>query len=88
MFLNPRRTRAGVRRSGLTGFSQGRRRSAASGQRPGEPELGVRNDQEPGQRSAASGVRSFGVVQPSVCFPNLQVCSRSNLLRNPCQQRW
>lgn len=25
MFLNPRRTRAGVRRSGLAGFSQGRR---------------------------------------------------------------
>jgi len=30
------------------------------------------------QRSAASGVRSFGVAQPSVCFANLKVCSRSN----------
>ena len=31
MFLNPRRTRAGVSRPGSAGFSQGRRRSAARG---------------------------------------------------------
>lgn len=31
MFLNPRRTRAGVSRSSSVGFSQGRRRSAAIG---------------------------------------------------------
>ncbi len=31
MFLNPRRTRAGLSQSGTVGFSQGRRRSVASG---------------------------------------------------------
>lgn len=31
MVLNPRRTRAGARRSGVVGFAPGRRRSAASG---------------------------------------------------------
>lgn len=34
------------------------------------------------QRSAASGSRSFGAVQPSVCLIILKVCSRSNLRRN------
>lgn len=38
-------------------------------------------------RSAASGARSFGRFQPSVCLIIRKVCSRSNLRRNACQRR-
>jgi hypothetical protein len=70
MFLNPRRTRAVVRRSGLVGFSQGRRRSAASGRARRSWVWAMTTNQV--HRSAASGVRTFGVVQPRICFPNLK----------------
>ena len=53
MFRNPRRTRAGVSRPGAAGFSQGRRRSVGEG--PGEAELGVGGDDQPGP--AVGGLR-------------------------------
>ncbi|CAM5655322.1 hypothetical protein SHIRM173S_07648 [Streptomyces hirsutus] len=38
-------------------------------------------------RSAVSAWRTFGAVQPRVCFISRKVCSRSNLRRNSCHQR-
>lgn len=38
-------------------------------------------------RSAASGSRSRGRVQPRVCLNSRKVCSRSNRRRNACQAR-
>jgi hypothetical protein len=54
----PRRTRAGVRRAGRAGFSQGRRRSSASGRARRSWVWAAMTRQV--QRSAASGVRIFG----------------------------
>lgn len=65
-YLNPRRNRAGVSRSAVAGFSQGRRRSAVSGRASRSWVWATTRIQV--QRSAASGVRSFGVVRPRICF--------------------
>ncbi|KUL43415.1 hypothetical protein ADL28_42895 [Streptomyces violaceusniger] len=71
MFLKPRRTWSGVSRSEAVGFSQGRRRSAARGRASRSWVWATIRIQV--QRSAASGVRSFGVVQPRVCFAKRKV---------------
>ena len=84
-FRNPRRTRAGVSRPGGAGRSQGRRRSAASGRARRSWVCAAMISQV--QRSAASGVRIFGAVQPRVCLNSRKVCSRSKRRRNACQQR-
>lgn len=85
MFLNPRRTRAGVSRPGEAGFSHGRRRSSASGRARRSWVWAVITSHV--QRSPASGVRIFGRVQPRVCLNSRKVCSRSNRRRN-AYQRW
>ena len=56
-------------------------------QRPGEAELGVAGDDEPGPPVAAAGSRSFGAVQPRTCLNSRNVCSRSNRRRNACHSR-
>ena len=84
-FRKPRRMRAGVSRSGGAGFSQGRRRSAVSGRARRSWVWAVMISQV--QRSAASGSRSFGTVQPRVCLNRRKVCSMSKRRRNACQQR-
>jgi len=84
-FRNPRRTRAGVRCSGFSGFSQGRRRSEASGRARRSWVWAAIVIQV--QRSAVAGSRSRGAVQPRVCFRSLKVCSMSNLRRKLIQQR-
>jgi hypothetical protein len=57
------------------------------GQRPGEAQLGVAGDDQPGPAVGGLGVRSFGRVQARVCLNSRKVCSRSNLRRNDCHQR-
>ena len=84
-FRNPRRTRAGVSRSGAAGRSQGRRRSAARGRARRSWVWAAMISQV--QRSAAAGSRIFGVVQPRVCLNSRKVCSRSKRRRNACHQR-
>jgi hypothetical protein len=66
MFLNPRRTRAGVSRPGGAGRSQWRRRSAASGRDRRSWAWAAMSSQV--YRSAAAGSRIFGAVQPRTCF--------------------
>ncbi|KPC79684.1 hypothetical protein ADK82_24525 [Streptomyces sp. NRRL S-4] len=39
------------------------------------------------QRSAASGLRIFGQVQPRVCLKSRKVCSMSKRRRNACRSR-
>lgn len=85
MLLNPRRTRAGVSRPGAAGFSQGRRRSSARGRARPSRVWAAMTIQV--QRSAASGARSLGRVQPRDCLNSRNVCSRSNLRRWDCHQR-
>jgi hypothetical protein len=75
MFRNPRRTRAGVSLCGATGFSHGRRRSRARCRARRSWVWAAMTSQV--QRSDASGLRSFGAVQPRVCLNNRKVCSRS-----------
>src|SRR6266540_7436066 len=58
MFRNPRRTRAGVRRPGAAGFSQGRRRSSVRRRARRSWVWQAMTSQV--QRSAAWGVRSLG----------------------------
>ena len=58
MLRNPRRTRAGVSRPGAAGFSQGRRRSSASGRASRSWVWAAMISQV--QRSAASGCGSSG----------------------------
>jgi hypothetical protein len=43
----------------------------------GQAQLGVAGQHQPGPRSACSGWRGCGVVQPRVCLQNRTVCSRS-----------
>ncbi|MFD1523408.1 alpha/beta fold hydrolase [Pseudonocardia yunnanensis] len=83
-FRNPRRTLAGVNRSGGAGFSHGRRGSSASGRARRSWVSAAITSQV--QRSAACGVRIFGAVQPRVCLSIRKVCSRSNRRRNDCHQ--
>lgn len=80
-----RRTRAGVSPSVGAGFSQGRRRSAASGRASRNWVKAARISQV--QRSAASGVRILGQVQPRVCLNRRKVCSMSKRRRKACQSR-
>jgi hypothetical protein len=79
------RTRAGVSRSGAAGFSQGRRRSAASGRARRSWVWAARMSQV--HRSAAAGLRTFGQVQPRVCLSMRKVCSMSKRRRNACHSR-
>lgn len=83
---NPRRTRAGVRRSGWTGSSQGGRRSVVSGRARRSWVCTVITTSQV-QRSAASGARSLGTVPPRVCLNSRKVCSMSERRKNACQQR-
>lgn len=80
-----RRTRAGVSLSDGAGFSHGRRKSAASGRVSRSWVKAARISQV--QRSAASGLRIFGQVQPKVCLKSRKVCSMSKRRRNACQSR-
>lgn len=78
--------RAGVSLSVGAGISHGLRRSAASGRASRSWVNTARISQV--QRSAASGVRIFGQVQPRVCLKSLNVCSMSKRRRNnACQSR-
>ncbi len=85
MFLNPRRIRAGVSRAGSVGCSQGRRRLAAASRVSLSWVWAAMTIHV--HRSADSGVRSLGRVQPSVCFSKRKVCSKSKRRRNRCQRR-
>ena len=85
MFLNPRRTRAGVSRPGGAGRSQGRRRSAASGRARRSWAWQAMISQV--HRSAARGSRIFGTVHPRTCLNSRKVCSRSNRRKNACHSR-
>ena len=67
MFLNPRRTRAGVSRPGGAGRSQGPRRSAASGRASRSWAWAVMMIQV--HWSAACGSRIFGTVHPRIGEP-------------------
>lgn len=82
---NPRQTRAGDRRCGGAGFSQGRRRSAAAARARRSWVWAARISQV--QRSAACGVRNFGQVQTRICLNRRNVCSMSKRRRNVCRSR-
>ncbi|QFZ24259.1 SDR family oxidoreductase [Saccharothrix syringae] len=82
---NPRRTRAGVSLAGSAGRSQGWRRSATSGRARRSWVWAARISQV--QRSAASGSRNRGRVQPRVCLSMRKVCSMSKRRRNICHQQ-
>jgi len=83
---NPRRARAGDNRVGVSAVrSQGRRMSST--RRRASRSWVCAASMSQVQRSAASGVRSWGVVQPIVCLRNRKVCSRSKRRRNICQSR-
>ena len=82
MFRNPRRTRAGVSRTGVAGRSQGRRRSAASGRARQSWAQAAMISQV--HRSAAPGSRILGAVQPRTCLKNLNVCSPRHTARRGC----
>ena len=71
----PRRTRAGVSWAGVSGLSQGRRRPSTRRRARRSSVYAATTSQV--QRSACSGVRSAGVVQPRVCLTKRNVCSRS-----------
>jgi hypothetical protein len=73
MFRNPRRTRAGVRRPGGRRLLPGA--AEVVGQEPGEAELGVAGDDQPGPAVGGLGVRIFGRIQPRVCLNSRNVCS-------------
>jgi hypothetical protein len=75
MFLNPRRTRAGVSRPGGTGRSQGRRRSSASGRARRSWAWQMMMSQV--HRPAAGGSRTWGAVHPRTCLNTRKACSRS-----------
>ena len=68
----PRRTRAGVRRSGGSGRCQGKRTSATCSRAKRNWTSASRRQV---QRSAASGRRRLGVVHLSVCLKQRKVCS-------------
>ena len=85
MFRNPRRTRAGVSRPGGAGRSQGRRRSSASGRARRSWAWQAMISQV--HRSAASGLRILGAVQPRTCLNSRKVCSRSKRRKNACHSR-
>jgi hypothetical protein len=75
----PRRTRAGLRRSGGSRGCHGKRTSPpASRARRRCTEARMRSQV---QRSAAAGERSLGVVQRSVCLKKRKVCSSENRAR-------
>src|SRR5260221_2338050 len=69
----PRRTRAGVRRSGESGGCQGKRTSVAASRAKRRWTEARSSNQV--HRSAAAGERSLGVVQRSVCLKKRNVCS-------------
>lgn len=67
-FLNPLRTRAGVSLFGGLGFSQGRRRSVASG-RAGEAELGEGDDHQPRPPGGGFGAANTPAVDRDFDLP-------------------
>lgn len=84
-FLNPLRTRTGVSLFGSVGFSQGLRRSVASGRASRSWAWAAITSQV--HRSAASELQSRGVVHSSVYLNRRNVCSMSKRRRKDCQQR-
>ncbi len=54
---------------------------------PGEAELGVGGEDQPGPSVGRFGVRIFGAVQPRVCLNRRKVCSMSKRRRQDCQRR-
>src|SRR5258706_2134665 len=72
-YEKPRRTRAGVRRSGGSGRCQGKRTSATKSRAKRSWTKASTRSQV--QRSAAAGARSLGVVHLRVCLKKRKVCS-------------